>query len=152
MKTDQLYRRHRFPPDVISRFVWLYYRFSLSYRDVELMKAGRGLELTYETIRKWCLKFGTIYAKKLKAKKEWGDQWYRDEVYCRVVRGDGLLWRAVDQQGQTLEILVQRKRNKGAAERLFRKLRKHGDSPRKVVTDKLKRYFQMQNIAERRGE
>jgi putative transposase len=64
----------------------------------------------------------------------------------------GYLWRAVDQQGQTLEILVQRKRNKDAAERLFRKLRKHGDSPRKVVTDKLKRYFQMQNIAERRGE
>jgi putative transposase len=84
MKADQLYRRHRFPPDVISRCVWLYYRFSLSYRDVELMIAERGLVLTYETIRNWCLKFGTLYAKKLKAKKDWGDQWYMDEVYCPV--------------------------------------------------------------------
>ena len=141
MQTDQLYRRHRFPPDVISRCVWLYYRFSLSYRDVELMMAERGLELTYETIRKWCLKFGTLYAKQLKAKKEWGDHWHMDEVYCRVGGEMVYLWRAVDQDGQTLEILVQRKRNRDAAERLFRKLRKHGDSPRKVVTDKLKSYI-----------
>jgi putative transposase len=105
------------------------------------MIAERGLVLTYQTIRNWCLKFGTLYAKKLKAKKDWGDRWYMDEVYCRVGGEMVYLWRAVDQDDQTLEILVQRKRNRDAAERLLRKLRKHGDSPRKVVTDKLKSYI-----------
>ena len=79
-----LYHRHRFPPEVISHCVWLYYRFSLSYRDIELMMAERGLSLTYETIRYWCLKFGMTYARKLKAGKQCGDTWHLDEVYCRI--------------------------------------------------------------------
>ena len=84
MKKDPLYRRHRFPPSVISHCVWLYYRFSLSYRDIELMMAERGLTLSYETIRYWCLKFGLTYTRKLKASKLWGDTWHLDELYCRI--------------------------------------------------------------------
>jgi len=141
MKKDPLYHRDRFPPEVISHCVWLYYRFSLSYRDIELMMAERGLSLTYETIRYWCLKFGMTYARKLKAGKQCGDTWHLDEVYCRIGGEMMYLWRAVDQDGQTLDILVQRKRNKDAAERLFKKLRKHGESPRKIITDKLASYI-----------
>ena len=141
MKKDPLYRRHRFPPSVISHCVWLYYRFSLSYRDIELMMAERGLTLSYESIRYWCLKFGLTYARKLKASKQWGDTWHLDEVYCRIGGEMMYLWRAVDQDGQTIDLLVQRKRNQLAASRFLRKLRKQSESPRVIVTDKLKSYL-----------
>ena len=84
MKKPNIYTRHRFPPEIINQCVRLYYRFSLSFRDIELMMAKRGLDLTYETIRNWCIKFAPVYSKKLKAKQQWGDQWFLDEVYCRV--------------------------------------------------------------------
>ena len=124
----------------ISHCVWLYYRFSLSYRDIELMMAERGLSLTYETIRYWCLKFGHLYAKQMRKRKVWGDTWHLDEVFCRINGQVHYLWRAVDQDGQVLDILVQRKRNKPAADRFFRKLKKQGYSPRSIVTDKLASY------------
>jgi len=124
MKKDPLYHRHRFPPEVISHCVWLYYRFSLSYRDIELMMAERGITLTYETIRYWCLKFGLTYARKIKASKQWGDTWHLDEVYCRIGGEMMYLWRAVDQDGQTIDLLVQHKRNQLAAARFLRMLRK----------------------------
>jgi len=84
MQKYPLYQRHRFPPEVISYFMWLYYRFSLSYRHIELMMAERRLTLTCETIRYWCLKFGMAYAKNLKNKKQWSDTWHLDEVSCRI--------------------------------------------------------------------
>jgi putative transposase len=141
MQKDPLYRRHRFPPEVISHCVWLYYRFALSYRDIELMVAERGLTLSYESIRYWCIKFGLAYARKLKASKQWGDTWHLDEVYCRIGGEMMYLWRAVDQDGQTIDLLVQRKRNQQAAARFLRKLRKQSESPRAIVTDKLKSYL-----------
>ena len=140
MNIKNPYHRHRFPSEIISHCVWLYYRFSLSYRDIELMMAERGLSLTYETIRYWCLKFGHLYAKQMRKRKVWGDTWHLDEVFCRINGQVHYLWRAVDQDGQVLDILVQRKRNKPAADRFFRKLKKQGYSPRSIVTDKLASY------------
>ena len=139
---DPLYHRHRFPPAIISHCVWLYYRFSLSYRDIELMMAERGLILTYETIRYWCLKFGSKYAKRLNTTKSCGDTWHLDEVYCNIGGEIMYLWRAVDQDGQTLDVLIQRKRDSQAAARVFRKLRKITPTPRFIITDKLKSYIQ----------
>ena len=140
MNTKNPCHRHRFPSEIISHCVWLYYRFSLSYRDIELMMAERGLEVTYESIRYWSLKFGHLYAKQMKKRKVWGDTWYLDEVFCRINGKVHYLWHAVDQEGQTLDILVQRKRNKHAANRFFQKLKQQGVSPRKIVTDKLASY------------
>ena len=142
MKKDPLYHRHRFPPCVISHCVWLYYRFSLSYRDIELMMAERGLALSYETVRYWCLKFGNQYTKQLKIAKSYGDTWHLDEVFCRIGGEMSYLWRAVDQDGQTIDLLVQRKRNQQAAARFLQKLRKSSDGPRVIVTDKLRSYIQ----------
>ena len=90
------------------------------------MMAERGLSLTYETIRYWCLKFGHLYAKQMRKRKVWGDTWHLDEVFCRINGQVHYLWRAVDQDGQVLDILVQRKRNKPAADRFCRKLKKQG--------------------------
>ena len=84
MNIKNPYHRHRFPSEIISHCVWLYYRFSLSYRDIELMMAERGLNLTYESIRYWCLKFGHLYAKQMRKRKVWGDTWHLDEVFCRI--------------------------------------------------------------------
>ncbi len=136
------YKGHRFPKAVISHAVWLYYRFSLSYREVEELLAARGVGVSYETIRKWCLKFPSTYAKKLrKSAGRLGDTWYLDEVFINIRGEQHYLWRAVDQEGDEIDILVQRKRNKQAALRFFRKLfRKTGVRPHKIVTDKLRSY------------
>ncbi|GHA80441.1 IS6 family transposase [Formosimonas limnophila] len=103
--------------------------------------AERGLDLTYETVRYWCLKFGSQYAKRIKKHQQCGDRWHLDEVYCRIGGEMMYLWRAVDQDGQTLDILVQRKRNAQAALKFLKKLRKQGAYPRSIVTDKLKSYI-----------
>ena len=141
---DQItvYKGHRFPKAVISHAVWLYHRFSLSYREVEELLAVRGVGVSYETIRKWCLKFPSTYAKKLrKSAGRLGDNWYLDEVFVNIRGEQHYLWRAVDQEGDEIDILVQRKRNKQAALRFFRKLfRKTGVRPHKIVTDKLRSY------------
>ena len=142
MKLDPLYFRHRFPVEIISYAVWLYYRFSLSFRDVEELMAQRGVAVTYETIRIWAEKFGRAYAKRLRSRAgSAGDQWYLDEVFVRMNGKQNILWRAVDQDGEVLDILVQSRRNKKAAKRFFKKLLKgQGAAPRIVTTDKLKSY------------
>jgi len=141
MKTS-LYRRHRFPAEIISHTVWLYFRFALSYRDVEEIMAVRGVTLTYETIRHWCLKFGQTYANGLRRRSPRpGDRWHMDEVFIRVNGRTHYLWRAVDQEGEVLDILVQSRRDRKAAKRFFRKLLKGLQYvPRVIFTDKLKSY------------
>ncbi len=141
MKTS-LYRRHRFPSEIISHSVWLYFRFALSYRDVEEIMAVRGVTFTYETIRHWCLKFGQTYANGLRRRSPRpGDRWHMDEVFIRVNGRTHYLWRAVDQEGEVLDILVQSRRDQKAAKRFLRKLWKGlRDVPRVVFTDKLKSY------------
>jgi putative transposase len=143
MKTESTnYRGHQFPPEIISHGVWLYHRFCLSFRDVEELLAKRGITVTYETVRQWCRKFGPEYARKLRHRQgRPGDIWYLDEVFVKIRGERHYLWRAVDQDGDVIEILVQRKRNARAAKRFFRKLLKsQGSVPWQLVTDKLKSY------------
>ena len=136
------YAGYRFPPEVISYAVWLYFRFPLSLRMVEEMLAARGIEVTYETVRQWALKVGQQTAKRIRARSStFGDRWHLDEVVIAIKGKHHWLWRAVDQNGYVLDVLVQSRRNSKAAERLMRKLlRKHGTTPRVMVTDKLKSY------------
>jgi putative transposase len=136
------YRGHRFPPEIISHAVWLYHRFSMSFRDVEDLLAERGITVTYETIRQWCTKFGTEYARKLKRRQgRLGDKWHLDEVFVTIQGKRQYLWRAVDQDGDVIDILVQTRRNRRAAERFFRKLLKGQEAePTWLVTDKLRSY------------
>ena len=120
--TAPLYRRHRFPAEIISHTVWLYFRFALSYRDVEEIMAVRGITLTYETIREWCLKFGQTFANDLRRRRPRpGDKWHLDEVFIKIKGKQHYLWRAVDQDGIVLDILVQSQRNKKAAKRFTRR-------------------------------
>ncbi len=135
------YKNHLFPVEIIRSAVWLYFRFCLSFRDVEELLLDRGVVVTYEAIRKWCRKFGQLYANQLRRRPRPGDKWQMDEV-CLTIKGEHhYLWRAVDQEGNVLDILVQRRRDKRAAKKFFRKLLK-GLSyvPRVIVTDKLKSY------------
>jgi putative transposase len=141
MKTSTpTYKKHRFPPEIISHGVWLYFRFCLSYRDVEELLFARGIIVTYEAIRKWCRKFGQAYAKQLRHRRPRpGDKWHLDEVFLTVRGERHYLWRAVDQDGHGLDILVQSRRNKQAAKKLFRKLLKGLTYvPRVIITDQLK--------------
>jgi len=136
------YHGHRFPPEIISHAVWLYYRFCLSFRDVEDLLAMRGVIVTYETIRQWSRRFGAEYALKLKRREgRLGDTWHLDELFLTIHGERQYLWRAVDQDGDVVDILVQPRRNRQAAERVFRKLLKgQGSEPRRLVTDKLRSY------------
>jgi len=133
---------YRFPAEIISHAVWLYYRFSLSYRDVEELIAERGIGVTYETIRQWCRTFGQHYANQLRRRRaQTGDKWHLDEVFLKINGKLHYLWRAVDQQGNVLDILVQSRRNKLAAKKFFRKLLKGCQYvPRVIITDKLASY------------
>ena len=137
-----LYRRHRFPAEIISHCVWLYFRFPLSFRDVEEMLAMRGVALTYETVRAWCLKFGQTYANDLRRKSPRpGDRWHLDEVFLKINGRLHYLWRAVDQDGDVLDTLVQSRRDKKAAKKFFRRLLTGLQFvPRVIITDKLKSY------------
>src|ERR1700750_354226 len=136
------YKNHRFPVEIISHAVWLYFRFCLSFRDVEELLAERGVVVTYEAIRKWCRKFGQTYANQLRRRRPRpGDKWHLDEVFLTIKGEHHYLWRAVDQDGNILDILVQRRRDKKRAQKFFHKLLKglrYG--PRVIVTDKLKSY------------
>ncbi|HZC78110.1 MAG TPA: IS6 family transposase [Ktedonobacterales bacterium] len=136
------YRRHRFPPPIIQHAIWLYLRFTLSYRDVEELLAERGLEVSYETVRRWVLKFGATVAQRLRRRRPRpSDRWHLDEMVVRIAGRRMYLWRAVDHEGEILDMLVQRRRNKRAALMLLRKLlRKQGVAPKLVVTDKLRSY------------
>jgi len=137
-----LYRRHRFPPEIISHAVWLYYRFCLSLRDVEDLLAQRGITVSYESIRQWCSKFGRDYAWRLRRREgRLGDTWHLDELFVTIGGHRQYLWRAVDQEGAVLDILVQPRRDARAAGRFFRKLlRGQGGKPARLVTDKLRSY------------
>jgi putative transposase len=136
------YKHHRFPAEIISHGVWLYFRFCLSYRDVEELLFVRGVIVSYEAIRQWCRKFGQADANALRRRRPRpGDKWHLDEV-CLTINGERhYVWRAVDQQGHVLDSLVQRRRNKQAAKKFFRKLLKGlRYVPRVIITDKLKSY------------
>jgi len=136
------YTRHRFPSDVISYAVWLYYKFNLSHRDIEDLLAERGISVSYETIRLWCIKFGSNYAIRLK-RKHWGygDTFFIDEVFIKIDGKQYYLWRAIDQEGEVVDVFLQTRRDGAAAKRFFKRLLKiHQDEPRKIVTDKLKSY------------
>jgi putative transposase len=136
------YKRHRFPPQIIAHAVWLYFRFPLSLRLVEEMLLERGIVVSYETIRRWAIKFGPNYARRLKRK--WAsrhDIWHLDEVVISINGETRYLWRAVDQDGYVLDEIVQARRDTKAAKRLLtRLLRKQGCRPKRIVTDKLRSY------------
>ena len=136
------YRGYRFPSEIISRAVWLYHRFGLSFRNVEDLLAERGVTVTYEAIRQWCRTFGLDYARRLRHRRgRQGDTWYLDELFVKIQGQQQYLWRAVDEDGDTIDILVQSRRNRRAALRFFRKLLKgQGCVPRRLVTDKLRSY------------
>jgi len=137
-----LYRRHRFPAEIISHAVWLYHLFSLSLRDIELILAERGILVTRESVRNWCHKFGAEYARRLHRRRPRpGDTWHLDEVFIRINGVLHYLWRAVDQHGVVLDILVQEKRDGAAAKRFFSRLL-HGlqYQPKRIITDGLRSY------------
>ena len=135
-------KRYRYPIEIIRHCVWLYFRFSLSYRDVELLITERGIIVSYESIRQWCLKFGDEYALKLRKRRgQPGDKWHLDEIFIKINGKIHYLLRAVDQSGMVLDILVTRRRNKEAAKRFFLKLlRGLKYEPRVIITDKLRSY------------
>ena len=136
------YKGFRFPPEIIAHTVWLYFRFALSYRDVEELLAERGVVLTYETVRQWCRKFGQAYANTLRRRRSRpGDKWHLDEVFIQINGVQHYLWRAVDQDGNVLDILVQARRDEAAATKFLRKLLKNLQYvPRVLITDKLASY------------
>ena len=141
-RTEPSYAGHRFPPEVIGHAVWLYFRFPLSLRMVEEMLAARGIIISHETVRQWARKFGQAFANQVRRRlPRPGDKWHLDEVVITIAGKKHWLWRAVDQTGVVLEVLVQSRRDKRAAKRLLRKLlKKQGRPPRVMVTDKLASY------------
>ncbi|MGW1092260.1 IS6 family transposase [Streptomyces sp. NPDC002596] len=134
------YKGHRYPVEIIAHCVWLYFRFPLSFREVEELMLERGVIVSYETIRRWCLKFGQSYANSLLRRRPRPDKWHFDEVFITINGEQKHLWRAVDQDGNVLDILVQNRRNKAAARRFFRRLLKGIGAVPRVVTDKLRSY------------
>jgi transposase-like protein len=136
------FKRHRFPPDIIRHAVWLYFRFTLSFRDVEEMLAERGIDASYEAIRCWTLKFGRVFAQNLRRRRpKPTGRWHLDEMVVKINGKRMWLWRAVDDEGEVLDMLVQKRRNTGAALKLLRKLLKNqGVHPETITTDKLASY------------
>jgi transposase-like protein len=123
--TSPSYSGYRFPPDLTQRAVWLYLRFTLSYRDVEELLGERGLEVSYETVRRWVLTIGPVIARRLRARRSKPhSRWHLDEMFVRIGAKQMYLWRAVDAKGEVLEVLIQAKRDKQAALKLIRKLLK----------------------------
>ena len=138
-RSASLYKRHRFPPEIIQHAVWLYHRFNLSHRDMEDPLAERGIAVSYESIRLWCIKFGPRYARRLKRRhRGYGDTFFIEEVFVKIRGKQHYLWRAVDQDGDVVDVFLQTRRD-GNAAKLFLKrlLTVHGGEPRKIVTDKL---------------
>src|SRR5215211_7963403 len=136
------YAGHRFPAEIISYAVWLYFRFPLSLRHVDEILAARGITVSHETVRQWGLKFGQSVANQIRRRlPRAGDTWHLDEVAVKIAGRKHWLWRAVDQDGVVLDVLVQSRRDKRAAKRLLRKLLKRQmRSPRVMITDKLASY------------
>lgn len=142
MTQSKMYKRHRFPPEIIQYAVWLYHRFSLSHRDIEDLLAQRGIEVSYEAIRQWCNKFGPQFSQRLRRKHQGcGDTFYIDEVFVKIGGTQHYLWRAVDQDGEVVDVFLQKRRDGMAAKRFFKRLlKKYQGEPRKIVTDKLRSY------------
>jgi len=142
MKNTNIYKQYRFPSEIIQYIVWLYYRFNLSHRDIEDLLAERGINVSYEAIRLWCIRFGPKYAARLKKKHQgYGDTFFIDEVFIKIDGKQHYLWRAVDQDGEVVDVFLQKRRDSAAAKRFFKRLLKtHRDEPRKIVTDKLRSY------------
>ncbi len=136
------YARHQFPADIIQRAVWMYLRFTLSFRDVEELLAERGIEVSYETARRWVMKFGPMFARNLRSLRPRATgTWHLDEMVISIQGRRMYLWRAVDSEDEVLDLLVQPKRDTKAALRLLRKLLKgQGYAPDELVTDKLGSY------------
>ena len=136
------YRRHRFPPEIIQHAVRLYYRFNLSHRDIEDLLARRGVLVTHESIRLWCNKFGPRYAQRLRrGHRGYGDTVFMDEVFVRIQGRHRYLWRAVDQDGEVVDVRLQERRDATAAKRFFQQvLGRLGGAPRTIVTDRLGSY------------
>src|SRR6266446_10170374 len=139
---DPIYAGHRYPAEIISYAVWLYFRFPLSLRMVEAMLAARGIVVSHETVRQWALKFGQTFANEIRRRLPCvGDKWHLDEVVLKIAGKTHWLWRAVDQHGVVLDVLVQSRRDAKAAKRLLRKLlKRQGQAPRVMITDKLASY------------
>jgi putative transposase len=136
------YTGYRYPAEIISHAVWLYFRFTLSFRDIEELLAARGIVVTHETVRQWCLKFSQSFANEIRRRPgRPGDTWFLGEVFSTINGKRHYLWPAVDQDGDVLDILVHRHRDKWAAKRFFRKLLKGlCYAPCRIVTDKLRSY------------
>ena len=147
MTHSKMYQRHRFPPEISQYAVWLYHRFNLSHRDVEDLLAERGITVSYEAIRLWCNKFGPQFARRLRQKHQgYGDTFFIDEVFIKIQGKQHYLWKAVDQDGEVVDVFLQKRRDGNLAKRFFRRLlRKHRCESRKIVTDKLRSY----NVAHR---
>ena len=140
MKTS-IYSRYHFHSDIIRRAVWMYFRFNLSFRDVEELMIERGADVSYETIRRWVDKFGTTYAKRIKYRSEGPSTvWHLDEVYTKIGGKMVYLWRAVDDEGTVLDVVVQRRRNTKATRLLHKLLKNQGVKPTRIVTDRLGSY------------
>ena len=142
MTKSTMYKRYRFPPEIIQYAVWLYFRFNLSHRDIEDLLAQRGIIVTRESIRLWCNKFGSKYASRLRRRHQgYGDTFFIDEVFIKIRGKQHYLWRAVDQDGEVVDVFLQNRRDAKAAMRFFaRMIKKHKGEPRKIVTDKLRSY------------
>ena len=142
MTKSNMYKRYRFPAEIIQYAVWLYFRFNLSHRDTEDLLAQRGINVTHESIRLWCNKFGSKYAARLRRKHQgYGDTFFIDEVFIKIEGKQRYLWRAVDQDGEVVDVFLQQRRDAQAAKRFFgRLLKKHKGEPREIVTDKLRSY------------
>jgi len=141
-KSRLSYKRHRFPPEIITHAVWLYCRFNLSFREVEEMFLERGIDVSYETIRRWVVKFGPAIARELRRRQHQpGDIWHLGEVVVTIKGRKFWLWRAVDQNGVVLDEILQSRRNTAAAKRLLARLMKrHGRTPKRFITDNLRSY------------
>lgn len=137
-----LCRRHRFPPAIIQHAVWLYHRFNLSHSDIEDLLAEHGIEVSYESLRLWCNKFGPLFSKRLRRQHPgFGDTFFIDEVFVTIAGQRHYLWRAVDQDGDVIDVYLQARRDAEATKRFFRQLlRSHSKSHRKIVTAKLRSY------------
>ncbi|MDR6433535.1 putative transposase [Brucella pseudogrignonensis] len=140
--SDIIFKRHRFTPQIISHAVWLYLQFNLSLREVEEMLLERGIDVSYETVRRWIAKFGPQIAHNLRRRQARpGDIWYLDEVVVQCSGKKFWLWRTVDQNGIVLEEILQKRRDKGAAKRMLVALMKrYGFAPKRIITDKLRSY------------
>jgi len=137
-----MYKQYRYPVEIIQYSVWLYYRFNLSQRDIEDLLAERGIIVSYESIRLWCNKFGPKYATRLKRNHQgYGDTFFIDGVFVKIGGKQHYLWRAVDQDGEVIDVYLQKRRDGAAAKRFFKRLlKKHRGEPRKIITDKLRSY------------